>query len=84
MTGVDLTKKDFVIQGEVESGFWLYIPKLAKKFEITKFRDDVLQALRLKKLVEKWLEDSDIPAYGDWTYHNLTKFLEESKDEQSG
>ena len=41
--------------------------------------DDIVQAVKLKKIVEKWLKDSDIPDYRDWTYHNLTKFLEECK-----
>lgn len=41
--------------------------------------DDIIQAVKLKKIVEKWLKDSDVPNYGDWTYHNLTKFLVECK-----
>ncbi len=54
----ELTKKDFEIQGTSESGFWLYIPKLSKKFEVIKFRDDSLQALKLMKLVEKAFESA--------------------------
>ncbi len=48
--------------------------------EIHKFcNDEIVQAVKLKKAVEKWLDDSDVPNHGDWTFHNLTKLLEESK-----
>ncbi len=42
-------------------------------------KQTVKEALKLRDIVIKWLKDSDIPAYGDWTFSNLTKFLEESK-----
>ncbi len=54
----ELTKRDFEIQGTTESGFWLYIPKRSKKFEITAFRDEALQALKLMTLVEKAFESA--------------------------
>ena len=50
-----LTKEDFEIQGTTEAGFWFYIPKQSRKYEVQRFRDNILQLLKLERKIENKL-----------------------------
>jgi len=49
-------------------------------WDTDKMKDNHIEsALKLQALVKKFLKESDLPNYADWTYHNLSRMVEESE-----
>ena len=48
---LNLIRKDFQIQGEREAGYWFYIPKYSKKYEVKKLIEQILKNQKILGLI---------------------------------